>query len=275
MYSGLACPTGAPISCNDSMGAMVVPVVSGQSYLIRIGATAPDAPFAGSLTLSLAAGSGACCAADGSCSITASASCTGSFLGGVCSPSPCPQPAQACCFTSGTCQALGTAACSSAGGVAQGASSVCSPNPCPQPTQACCFSNGTCQLLTTAACASASGSSQGPGTTCSPNLCPQPTGVCCRGTTCSITTSLACTAPANIGVAFSTGAACNAPGINTSPCCFADFDKSGQPSLDDLFTYLSAWFTSSPFADIGGDGTVAPNLDDVFIYLNVWFAGCP
>lgn len=99
---------------------------------------------------------------------------------------------------------------------------------------------------------------------------------CCRGTTCTLVAPADCTVPSSpvVGVSLPDSSTCNASGNNTSPCCFADFDKSGAPSLDDIFIYLNAWFANSPFTRVGGDGTGTPNLDDLFIFLNVWFAGC-
>jgi hypothetical protein len=236
-YSGTACQVGAPVSCSDAMGPITISMLNGQTVLIRVGGLSPNPAFAGTLVLGFSGtvGTGACCAADGSCSVTLSTSCSGSFLGGACSPNPCPQPMEACCFTNGTCSMLTSSACVFAGGIAQGASS-----------------------------------------SCTPNTCPQPSGVCCRGTVCTITTSAQCTVPngMGIGATFSAGGVCNANGSMQTPCCYADFDKSGAPSIDDIFIFLNAWFSSSPYADVGGDGTGTPNLDDVFIFLNTWFAGC-
>jgi len=89
-----------------------------------------------------------------------------------------PQATGACCQADGTCSVLAAAACAAASGAYQGDDTVCSPNPCPQPTGACCQADGTCDVVTVAACAAASGTYQGDGTVCSPNPCPQPV---CRG----------------------------------------------------------------------------------------------
>lgn len=106
-------------------------------------------------------------------------------------------------------------------------------------------------------------------------------GVCCRGTTCSTTlvTAGACLSslPPNSGAGaefISIASGCNASPAATTPCCFADVNKAGGVSLDDLFIYLNIWFQGSIYADISGNGAGAPNLDDLFAYLNVWFAGC-
>lgn len=83
-----------------------------------------------------------------------------------------PVPVGACCFANGTCTVLTSANCSSQSGTYQGNGTSCSPNPCPQPTGACCFNNGTCSQLSQTACTNASGAFQGSGTACTPGLCP-------------------------------------------------------------------------------------------------------
>jgi uncharacterized repeat protein (TIGR01451 family) len=99
--------------------------------------------------------------------------------------------------------------------------------------------------------------------------------VCCRGTTCSLVAPGSCTAPAGVGVSSPAGAACNAGGSNTAPCCYSDFNKDGSRNIDDIFIYLNAWFNtaSNPYTKIGGDGITPANIDDLFIFINVWFAG--
>ncbi len=120
---------------------------------------------------------GACCFADGSCSVVSDSMCTaqgGSYQGNgtSCTPNNCPQPTGACCFSNGTCQVLTATNCASQGGTYQGNGTSCTPNPCPQPTGACCFTNGTCQVLTQANCTAQAGVYQGDGTSCTLELCP-------------------------------------------------------------------------------------------------------
>lgn len=57
------------------------------------------------------------------------------------------------------------------------------------------------------------------------------------------------------------------------PPCIADFNQSGSASVDDLFLYLNAWFSSQPAANVSGSGVVS--IDDLFLFLSVWFVGCP
>ena len=103
-------------------------------------------------------------------------------------------------------------------------------------------------------------------------------GVCCRGTTCNSTVAQsACTGSGSAGASFSpTSGACNSAGVRTSPCCYADFNKSGSVTVQDIFDYLAAWFARNPFAVVGGDGTgAAPTVQSIFDYLAAWFAkGC-
>jgi spore coat protein A len=85
------------------------------------------------------AGTGACCAEDGSCSVVLDP-------GGLCA----------------------------APSVYQGASTTCDPNLCPQPTGACCIADasGTCSELTEEDCDVASGTFQGDFSTCAATTCP-------------------------------------------------------------------------------------------------------
>ena len=212
---------------------------------------------------------GACCATDGSCQPTIAGECSSSFqgVGTSCSPAnPCPQPTGACCASDGSC-ALQTAAECAASFLGTG--TACSPNPCPQPTGACCAGDGSCALQTAAECAA---NFLGVGTACSPNPCPQPTGACCAGVGCSSTTQAACAGPNVQWRGANT--VCNAPGNSITPCCKADFSQNGQVTVDDLFLYINAWFTSSPTADISGNGADSPTIDDLFLYFNAYFVGC-
>jgi spore coat protein A len=84
------------------------------------------------ITFTSPAQTGACCATDGSCTVTDPASCGGTYQGdgAVCSPNPCPQPMGACCYPDqfATCVEQTEATCT---GTWQGELSVCTPNPCP------------------------------------------------------------------------------------------------------------------------------------------------
>jgi spore coat protein A len=120
---------------------------------------------------------GACCDAQGGCTILLADDCLatgGTFQGAgtTCSPDPCAEPQGACCFGDGTCLEVSAADCPAQGGLYQGDGTDCSPNPCPQPTGACCLADGTCLELSAGDCAAAGGTHQGDGTACEPCLCP-------------------------------------------------------------------------------------------------------
>ncbi|MBY0310643.1 MAG: lamin tail domain-containing protein [Phycisphaerales bacterium] len=114
--------------------------------------------------------------------------------------------------------------------------------------------------------------------TLSVNFVPStPPGVCCRGATCNsnINQTSCTTSGTQWGAAFPIGSgSCNASGVSTTPCCFADYDKTAGIQVADIFAYLNDWFASSTFADFGGNGTgTTPDVNDIFSFLNAWFAG--
>lgn len=59
-------------------------------------------------------------------------------------------------------------------------------------------------------------------------------------------------------------------GPGGSICCPADFNGDGTVSVQDIFDFLSAWFSGS--ADFNGDS--ATTIQDLFDYLTAYFAGC-
>ena len=139
-------------------------------------------------------------------------------------------------------------------------------------TAACCF--GTeCAVMSLAQCSSAGGTFTPGSSTCTINPCAGPTTQnCCRGTTCNSVASGTCTgvvAGSNSLVVDSCGA-----GNVLSTCCFADFNHDGIQSIDDLFLYFNAYFTASPWANVGGDGVATPTIDDLFLYINAYFSTC-
>jgi uncharacterized protein YodC (DUF2158 family) len=121
---------------------------------------------------------GACCRADGTCSVTYEAECpTGNWnLGIVCDPNPCPQPPLgACCYPDGACASVVQASCATGDWRMD---IPCDPNPCPQPPMgACCSPDGTCQSVIQSQCSTGDWRMDIP---CDPNPCPQPPmGACC------------------------------------------------------------------------------------------------
>jgi hypothetical protein len=65
------------------------------------------------------------------------------------------------------------------------------------------------------------------------------------------------------GTSFSAGA--------TYTVCPADFDCSGDLTVQDIFAFLGAWFGGDAAADFNGNGL---SVQDIFDFLGAWFAGC-
>ena len=96
--------------------------------------------------------------------------------------------------------------------------------------------------------------------------------MCCRGTTCNPVDAGTCTgavAGSNSLVVASCGA-----GNTMASCCYADYNHDGTQSIDDLFLYFNAYFTGSPWANVGGDGIAQPTIDDLFLYISAYFGTC-
>jgi hypothetical protein len=101
-------------------------------------------------------------------------------------------------------------------------------------------------------------------------------GVCCRGATCNTTVSQAsCTGSGMAGASYVLSApACNPGPVSSSPCCYADYNKTGGLSVQDIFDFLGDWFAGSPFANTGGNGNAGPlSVQNIFDFLSAWFTG--
>jgi len=95
-------------------------------------------------------------------------------------------------------------------------------------------------------------------------------GACCAGATCSVTAQVACAGANTSFAGIST--VCNAPGNNLTPCCKADYNHSGSITVQDIFDFLSGYFSGAAAADINGGGV---SVQDIFDYLSAYFAaGC-
>jgi ELWxxDGT repeat protein len=55
--------------------------------------------------------------------------------------------------------------------------------------------------------------------------------------------------------------------------CPADYDNSGAVSVDDLFGFISDWFSGNLNTDTDNSG--APDMNDLMGYFNTWMGGCP
>ncbi len=148
-------------------------------------------------------------------------------------------------------------------------------------TGACCFGTTTCVLMSSAQCDAAAGTYSGNSTVCNPSPCGgAPAGVCCRGATCTTTilSSAACSATLisgqMAGAAYPTATNCNAGAISNAPCCYADYNKAGGITVNDIFDFLGDWFAGSPYANTGGTGAAGPlSVQNIFDFLGNWFAG--
>ena len=166
-----------------------------------------------------AAATGACCAADGTCSVLTQVAClaaSGVYRGDgtTCPPSPaCPLPGT-CCHLDGTCSFVFQAACSGTWTVG----GVCDPNPCPQPGS-CCQHSGACTVTFLADCTQAGAVWTSHGV-CDPNTCALPTGACCTLGVCTVTEQLAC-----LGETWTLDGTCFPDNPCTQPtgsCCALD-----------------------------------------------------
>jgi hypothetical protein len=290
-------------SCDPNTGASTLPAgaccTSDAGCVVSIeAACASPNLWAGAGTTCTAAGvcnaapAGRCCATSGACTIQTQQGCTalgGNFSATTgCLPNSCPlpPPTGSCCNPgTGACTVgITQAQCTTTGGTNWTAAGTCSPNVCPQPSGACCNSvDGTCSVQAgSAACTSLGGtfSYSGNGTSCSPNACPQPSlGRCCVGARCvtGVADQAACTTLIGgtaAGAVFTAGGTnCNVltPTLDTTtPCCLADYNKTGGVGVPDIFDFLNGWFANSPNADINAGGL---GVDDIFAFLTAWFAG--
>ncbi len=143
---------------------------------------------------------------------------------------------------------------------------------------ACCIGDNTvCAVLSPAQCTAAAGAYSGNGTVCETSCGNQPaTGRCCIGARCVIVAQAQCTPSGTAGAAFSaSGQNCNASGTFNNPCCFADYNKAGGITVQDIFDFLTDYFSGSVNANVQGNGTALPTVQDIFDYLTAYFAaGC-
>ena len=54
--------------------------------------------------------------------------------------------------------------------------------------------------------------------------------------------------------------------------CRADFNSSGAVDVNDIFSFLSAWFANDPRANFNGVNGI--EVGDIFAFLSAWFARC-
>ncbi|MCC6320739.1 MAG: hypothetical protein IT438_04805 [Phycisphaerales bacterium] len=61
--------------------------------------------------------------------------------------------------------------------------------------------------------------------------------------------------------------------LTNLPCCPADFNNSGDVTVQDIFDFLAAYFSQDRDADFNQSGNVT--VQDIFDYLAAYFEGCP
>ena len=190
-----------------------------------------------------------------------------------------PSIAGACCVLGQACVVVSQPSCASLGGGAwYGPGTLCTPPSGPNPgdgceSVACCTpSTGACSIATAAQCTALGLSPGASFSVCSPNPCPQPAGRCCRGATCAINVLPAACTGSNTQF-FPAQTSCNLPGNNLTPCCHADFNKQAGITVQDIFDFLTAWFSGDPIANLTGNGVGVPTVQSIFDFLAAWFTG--
>lgn len=135
------------------------------------------------------------------------------------------------------------------------------------PAGACCGSSGNCFIENPSGCEFRGGAWKGPGLPCEPTTCPLTVGACCQGSNCTTLEPAACIGPNTLFAGANTSCVVNV----AAHCCRADFNHNGDISVQDLFSYLAAYFASDPTANYN-----AANLtvQDLFDFLTGYFSGC-
>ena len=177
----------------------------------------------------------------------------------------------ACCVPATTCFSTTLSDCTTQNG-SWAANVACTPNdPCLSAPGKCCFPDQTCQAVPSTAvanstvCTGAGGTYTAAGT-CTPNTCMSALIACCQGATCTLLASTSCTGANTLAT---TATACNAIGNGTTPCCRSDYNHSGATTVQDIFDFLSGYFTQNSFADANDSLTVS--VQDIFDYLAFYF----
>jgi hypothetical protein len=215
----------------------------------------------------------ACCAPDGTCTLTKQADCpAGSVWHSnwyLCDPNPCPPPTGACCYTNGLCLIAGISQCLQGGGIYMGNFVPCSPNPCPTAAACCNETTGSCLVRIQAACLALPGFVWHPEwPSCAPNPCPAPppNGTCCLPSgTCLMTTQAAC------GGAWTEGGYClpnPCPQPPPTGSFGLDLPASGYPG--DLIPVVVTGVNSVPLLGYGLSFTFDPS---VFEFVSSTLAG--
>jgi hypothetical protein len=181
-------------------------------------------------------------------------------------PGSCCQPAQACVIGP-------QSTCNQVPGSVWTLGRTCAPT---DPCFGACCTGSSCAVIAVTSC-TGGGTVFFPGATaCSPTTC-LPPGVCCRGATCNTSILLQgnCTVTGGTaGAAFVVSSSCNAAPVSMTPCCFANYNKINGITVQDIFDFLTDWFSGSPYARVGSNGaTGVLTVQNIFDFLSNWFAG--
>jgi hypothetical protein len=195
---------------------------------------------------------GACCFADGHCTMTPVQGCGGQFLGAGtdCDPNPCSLLSGACCLHNGECRFVPWPQCPTGDWRSE---VPCDPNPCPPPPiGACCVASG-CSLTAQSVCP---GGWLGPGSTCQPDPCPNWPGYSdcidypgylhresvvelpSRGFTVAVSGNLACVAVEDYGLVVVDVTDPQFPFVTGS---LETADHAGGIAVSGNFAYLTTW----------------------------------
>ncbi|MCC6320679.1 MAG: matrixin family metalloprotease [Phycisphaerales bacterium] len=269
VYLTASCPSGTTSlrGCDDFGFPFSIAVNQGQTLLFQVGSVVAGQTGSANVILSVAPFEGACCDSAGFCTIELLSACTGSSIyqgtGTTCQTHPCPDVEGTCCDAGGSCTFVFREDCGQ--GAAWTPGGACSPNPCAQPTGACCAAGGSCLVTEQSECA---------GTwmmalSCSPSPCPDAMGACCVGTTCTVGSPASCATAS--GQYQGDASACGQVG-NPTTCCPANFNGQSGVTVQDIFDFLTAYFSADPSADVNQSEDVT--VQDIFDFLALYFGGC-
>ncbi len=149
---------------------------------------------------------------------------------------------------------------------------------------ACCAGSDGCWVVSQADCSHIGGNWFGAGTVCGGvqvcYSCPLPvcppaeldTKIAGAATPLLTLTNLHAADRGNYTCIVSSSCASATTAIAALGSCAADFNGSGTSEVQDIFDFLSAWFSGNPSADFNGSGSL--QVQDIFDFLSAWFAGC-
>jgi hypothetical protein len=245
-YTGIVTPNTTAGNCCDPATA-ACSIVADSS-----GCASPSTFTAGAVCTPnpCSADPGACCHADGTCTVILYSNCAATDIfagaGTACiGGNACPSAVGSCCTATASCTYVASSTNCAAPGVFT-SGGVCSPNTCP--SGACCSTLGLCTISSESGCAAAGSTYHGDSTTCTSAPCPPIAWACCFSDgSCLSLFQNACTSHA--GAVWEPGQTCSA---FACPSCSNVLANSGAETND-----MSGWTIDAN----GGDGW-STNFDD-------------